>query len=48
VTQALWTVGGAGVVAFLFALGVLWERHRHPPPPQHQEVHLTIDDPPKD
>ena len=37
-TQALWTVGGAGVVASLFALGVLWERHRHPPPPQRHEV----------
>ena len=47
-TQALWTVGGAGIVALLFVLGVLFERHRRPPPPQQHEVHLTIDDdPPK-
>jgi hypothetical protein len=46
VTQALWTIGGAGTVAILFVLGVLWERKRHPPPPSVYEVHLTVEDPP--
>ena len=42
-TQALWPVGGAGGGAALFALGVLWERHRRPPPPTVHEVFLHDD-----
>jgi hypothetical protein len=43
VTQALYTVGTAGAAAALFILGVLWERRRHPPPPNIHEVYLHDD-----
>ena len=43
--QALWSAGGIGAVAGLFVLGVLFERHRHSPPPTIYRIILTLEPP---
>jgi hypothetical protein len=45
VFQALWSAGSLGVVAGLFALGALWERHRHSPPPTIYRIILSVEAP---
>lgn len=43
--QALWSAGSLGTVALLFVLGVLWERHRHSPPPTVYRIILSVEPP---
>jgi len=45
VIQALWSAGALGAVAGLFVLGVLWERHRHSPPPTIYRIILSTEGP---
>jgi len=43
---ALITADVFGALLGAFALGILWERHRQPPPPSTVHVVLSITDPP--
>ena len=45
-TAALAAVAQIGALAAAVAFGVLWERHRHPPPPSTHRVILSVDRPP--
>jgi hypothetical protein len=44
-TVALATLAEAGTLVVVFALGVLWERHRHPPPPSVHRVIVSVEGP---
>jgi len=41
VIQALASAGSVGAIGGAFLLGLLYERHRHPPPPTRYEVTLV-------